>query len=84
MWLDKQYNKNKEEVIRKAEEEAENIFMKNQPWIEYKKWNQKWMTWTYPKVKDSNMWTKYSKRANKVTKQVVDTRLKQFKNKDSK
>ncbi len=82
--MDKKYNNEKKEVMESAEKEAEQIFMKTQPWSDYKKWDQKWKTWSYPKLKESNYWTKYWKRAKEVSEQVVKTRLKQFKNKDSK
>lgn len=78
-------------VKEDAKKEAEKIFMKTQPWV---KWNPK----SYPKVNEYNRndqwvfawftksWRQamYWNRADAVEKQVVKTRVKQYKNKSGK
>lgn len=74
------------DVKNGAKQEAEKIFMKTQPWV---KWNPK----SYPKVNNLNYndqwplawlnvkkrWEMYGRRAGNVEKQVVETRVKQYK-----
>ena len=64
----------KKEVKRKAKVEAEKIFMKLNPKMADKSGN-------FPKVNGNNATTKYGKEARRVEKQVVKTRMAQYKNK---
>lgn len=85
-WLDKEYNQWKAKVKSDAKKEAEEIFIKTQKGV---KWDER----NYPKVTNSNYndqkvwawltkkwrWEMYGKRAENVEKQVIKTRLEQFK-----
>ncbi len=63
---------NKQDVVRGAKLEAEKIFMKNNP----KGINGNGY---FPKINENNFATPYGREATRVEKQVVDTRVKQFK-----
>lgn len=77
------------QVKNDAKNEAEKIFMKTQPWV---KWNPN----NYPKVNNMNYndqwilawlnikkkWEMYGRRAGNVEKQVVKTRVAQYKAKN--
>lgn len=66
----------KSQIIKKAIAEGERIFMKNNPNLAMK-------DGSFPKA-GPDMPAKYNKEANRTEKQVVKTRLKQWKDKQPK